>query len=384
MGKLKKMSPLWKDAFGCTLFTCAIAGLFYLLFVNISFLDPFEKAFKDFSYTDLYYSKLQPKSGINSDIILVNAQHEDRFAIAQAISIIASEKPKAIGLDLIFKDLKTPFTDSILKAELEKHDNLVKAYFETDSGTVESHSYFKSAKENLGYINLDQEEAGVIREFVGIDDGANSFAVQLAKTAGYLKNDKDTKVLEASLPINYTRNDEGFLTVSISELLENQGFPAAQDAIVIFGYLGTPQGNRFDIEDKHFTPLNPKFAGKSVPDMYGVTVHANILNMIVKDGFIKRVPNFVTWILTLLGCLLCSYIGLRLHRKSEFLFDLLPKIFQFILAILLVYIGLLFIKSSIYINISIILLMCLLTFEMVEFYLYLKHYLIKRRVWKIS
>ncbi|MCB0470224.1 MAG: hypothetical protein KDC51_06540, partial [Flavobacteriaceae bacterium] len=75
---------------------------------------------EDFSFTDLYYSKLKSEEAITPNIILVNVEHEDRFAIAQAIHIISLENPKAIGLDLLFKELKTPFTDSILKTELSQ------------------------------------------------------------------------------------------------------------------------------------------------------------------------------------------------------------------------------------------------------------------------
>ena len=378
-----KLSLIWLDAVWCTLFTLIIAGLFYLLFVNITFLDPFEKAFEDFSFTDLYYSKLKSEEAITPNIILVNVEHEDRFAIAQAIHIISLENPKAIGLDLLFKELKTPFTDSILKTELSQHKNLVTAYYHTDSSVVKNHPFFKSETEKSGYINFDQEESNVIRDFEGTDEEGNlSFVVQLAKVSGFIDSDEKLDKLEGRMPINYTGNSDQFLTVTISELLDLQEFPAAKDAVVIFGYLGTPTGNVNDIEDKHFTPLNPKFAGRSVPDMYGVVIHANILKMFMNKNFITKIPKSVVWILAILFCYVCCLISLKLEQKSEFLFDLLKKLLVFIVAVLFLYLALLLIKSNIHLDVSIILILTLLGVEMVEFYIYLMRYLKSKGIWK--
>ena len=49
---------LWRDSFLCTVLTLVVSGIFLLIFVNLSVLDPFYRAFKDFSFTDIYYSTL--------------------------------------------------------------------------------------------------------------------------------------------------------------------------------------------------------------------------------------------------------------------------------------------------------------------------------------
>ena len=66
-----KNKMLWRDSFLCTLLTCVVSGLLLLIFVNLSILDPFYKAFKDFSFTDIYYSKLYENSKVEKNIILV-------------------------------------------------------------------------------------------------------------------------------------------------------------------------------------------------------------------------------------------------------------------------------------------------------------------------
>ncbi len=65
---------------------------------------------------------------------------------------------------------------------------------------------------------------------------------------------------------------------------------ALNGKIVLFAY-ATPF-NPMDIEDKKFTPMNEKYAGKSIPDMNGIIVHANIISMVMEDNFIKKVPLF--------------------------------------------------------------------------------------------
>lgn len=385
MPKKLKLGIIWLDALFCTLFTLVVAGIFYLLFVNLTFLDPFEKAFEDFSFNDLYYSKLKHQSDIEPKIVLVNVEQEGRFAIAQAIDIISKENPKAIGLDLIFRDLKEPFSDSILKSELDKHKNLVTAFYHTDSTVVNTHSYFLTQNSKQGYINFDQEESSVIREFQGINDkGELSFVVKLASLSGYLDNENKLETLKERIPINYSGNLDQFLSVSVPDLLQQQEFPAAENAIVIFGYLGTPTGNVNDIEDKHFTPLNPKFAGKSVPDMYGVVIHANILKIFMDKNFISKVPNLVTWLIAILLCVCCCFLSLKLNTRSEFMFDLLKKLLQFLVLAVFLYVALLLIKSNIYMDISIILLLSILGVEMVDFYIYLVKYLKSKGLWKNS
>ena len=50
-------SSLSKDALLCTIMTFVVAGLLYFIFINLTILDPFEKAFKDFKFTDIYYAE---------------------------------------------------------------------------------------------------------------------------------------------------------------------------------------------------------------------------------------------------------------------------------------------------------------------------------------
>src|SRR5690606_12474635 len=120
---------LWRDAFLCACLTSGVALFFYVLFVNVSFLDPFEKAFEDFSFNDLYYAEGFYDRVTTKDIVMVNVQHAGRFEIAQAIKAVSQSHPSAIGIDLVFKARKEPYSDSLLRDAL-RLPGVVTAYYQ--------------------------------------------------------------------------------------------------------------------------------------------------------------------------------------------------------------------------------------------------------------
>ena len=56
-----------------------------------------------------------------------------------------------------------------------------------------------------------------------------------------------------------------------------------KDKIVLMGYTGG-MSDEHDVEDQHFTPMNSKIAGKSLPDMKGIYIHASILQSLDNSG----------------------------------------------------------------------------------------------------
>ncbi|APY11155.1 hypothetical protein BWZ22_07820 [Seonamhaeicola sp. S2-3] len=376
---------LWRDSFLCTLLSFIVSGILLFTFLNISVLDPFYKAFKDFRFTDIYYSKIYTNSSVEKDIIVVNIKQSDRFTIAQAIEKVQQQNPKVIGIDAIFKEPKNTFTDSILKAVLNKYENIVTAYYFEGDSLISNHNYFKTNNENQGFINVNfNNDDKVIRDFLGLKKPENklSFATQVALKAGKLSQ-TNAETLSEGIPINYFGNLDAFLTFDIDELLDlESSIPSIKNAIVLFGYLGTPTGNAFDIEDKHFTPLNKTFVGKSTPDMFGVLIHANIIKMLTTNSFISKVPKFLIYILAFISTFFIIMLGMKLYKKSELLYDIIIKAIQLIISIALLYLALLLLKQSIYIYITPILVLTVFGLEMIDFYVYLLDYLKKRFKWQ--
>lgn len=383
--KIKTDKILFRDAFFCTIMTFIVAGILYFAFVNLSILDPFEKAFKDFKFTDIFYSERINKEQRNNKIVIVNIKHADRFQIAQVIDKIDTQGPSVIGLDIIFEDRKSEFIDSILKSSLASAKSLVTAYFHENDSVVNNHDYFQFNGETKGYINLDLEgQNSVIRNFLGVKGDNNdeyAFATQLALKAGYLKETYAKKELKNQIPINYIGNKDIFLSFDIEEVLNKEEIPAFKDAVVILGYLG--DGNEsFDIEDKHFTPLNSEWVGRAVPDTFGVIVHANILNMLSKGNMIYRVSKFSTYLLSFIVCFLTILLSIKLYIKSSFVFDVSEKLIQLILSIVLVYLGLALLQANIYLSVVPVILLSILGIEMIDYYEYLVKYLNKKFKWE--
>lgn len=376
---------LWKEAFLCTVLTLLISGLFLLIFVNISILDPFNKAFKDFSFTDIYYSKSLYNEAVNKDVILVNVQHHDRLTIANAIEKVERQNPKVIGLDVVFKDRKNTYLDSVLKSTLGRYDNIVTSYFLDSDSIITNNNYFRSSNHVEGYINMNLlNQDAVIRDFVGVHDLENkkySFATQIAMQSNTF-NSKNLKQLEERLPINYIGGQDAFLSFDIDELMETDSIPAMKGAIVIFGYLGNPIGNPFDIEDKHFTPLNPKFAGRSTPDMFGVLIHANVIKMLISNNFMNKVPKGIIYLLAFVFSFFTILLGMKLYKRSSLVYDVSIKIIQLVISVVLLYLSLLFLKLNIYVFVTPILVLTVFGLEMIDYYIYIAEYLKKHFQWK--
>jgi CHASE2 domain-containing sensor protein len=378
----KKWNYLWLDALLCTVFSFIISGILYLVVINMSILDPFTKAFTDFNFTDIYFSKFLDKN-VSNDVVIVNVKHEDRYQIAQAIEKVARQNPKSIGLDIIFKELKSSYVDSILKKSFEDQDNLVFSFYNDNGEQIRNHAYFDTKTKDEGFINVNLLNQDVtIRNFLGVSENTFSFATKVAIKSGFIDNEEAKVKLNLETPINYFGGLDSFLHFDIEDILLAKSIQAMKNKIVLFGYLGEPAGNIYDIEDKQFTPLNSKIIGRSAPDTFGVIVHANILQMLIQNNFISKVPLFISYSIAFILCFFITLLGLRIHKKNELVFDLSVKFSQLIISIILLYISLELIKININIQITPILVLSLIGLEMIDFYEHLLIFINKRLKWK--
>ncbi|WP_136464912.1 CHASE2 domain-containing protein [Flagellimonas onchidii] len=385
--KIQNSFLLWRDALGCTLLTFLIGGFFYLLLNSANFLSPIENAFRDFNYSDIYYSKLQDSVTKTDKIILVNVGHANRLEIAMGLQTVTSQNPKVIGLDMIFKDAKEPNSDSILKAILKSTPNLVSAFRFDRDRIVDNHPKFEIPLKNSGYLDLSiNDETSVVRQFTGAKTIKNNtllaFPVKVALEAGFLDKDKIAKLYDHELTINYFGNQNRYLSFDIEELLDRKNIPAMYNAIVLFGFMGDSLGDNFSLEDRHYSPLNPKFAGRSFPDIYGLVIHANIIEMFTTSQFIYRVPNFFSWLFAFIGTWGLIALGMRIGKKNAFAFDFGIKIVQILATIILLYLTYALVKTNIHLQITPLIILSLLGLEMICFYTHLTRFVKKRWPWK--
>ena len=65
---IKKHKLLLKEAFFSTLFCLALTYLLSLIILNLSFLNPFKEAFKDYSFSDIYYAEQIQDDNVSKEI----------------------------------------------------------------------------------------------------------------------------------------------------------------------------------------------------------------------------------------------------------------------------------------------------------------------------
>ena len=371
----KRTKLLLKDSILCTLFSFLLIFILSFIVINLSFFNPLKKAVKDFSFLDVYYAeKFNSSDKINKDIILVNIEHKNRFELGQLIETIKKAKPKVIGLDIIFKNQKDSFSDSLL-ATIINDNNIINSYIIQPKSIIENHSTFKNNHES-GFVNLNfDNKTSIIRGFNGIVAKNKkqhfSFSTLISKKVLGEKFEPYHRKLKDLLPIKYFGNIDAFLNFNFDEIMTLEDKSVINNKIVLLGYMGSPTGNEFDIEDKHFTPLNKITAGKSNPDMFGVVIHANIVNMLINNDFMFRVSNFWIGVFSFLCSFLAVLFFIWLGEKKLISFLTIKKISLFLFTVILMLLTFWLFKMGILFRSAPIIAVTLLCSSFITYYKYL-------------
>jgi glucan phosphoethanolaminetransferase (alkaline phosphatase superfamily) len=109
--------------------------------------------------------------------------------------------------------------------------------------------------------------------------------------------------------------------------------------------------------------------GKSNPDMFGVVIHANVINMLMTENYINQVPMYLKVILAVTICYLAVFILYVVFLAFPLLYGTLSKIVQFVLwiAVLFVIIGV-FYNYKLKYDADLAVVTVLLAGDMVEIY----------------
>ena len=379
---------LFKESFFCMLFSFLILGIVTLIGLNLSFFTPFNNAFKDFSYLDLYYAENLGNNPdhINQNIILVNIDCLDRKEIADLLNKLERQKPSVLGLDVIFKEEKDQAKDQAL-AKSHGINSLVTTYAVSNLGIVKSSNKIARPNQHSGYSNFSFDlETAVVRNFQGFRKEGDSIQVSFGAAVAkkYLKSEWNTDLdsyLQKERPINYTGNREIFLILENEDIISQDTLPIVKDKIVLLGYLGKPQSHQFDIEDKHFTPMNHKFVGKSAPDTFGLVVHANIINMIITNDFISVVPRWVLILLTILITYFAITYFIWVAKRQLASYVLRLNIIRLVFIVAFVWISLLFFRNGILFKTVGIIAVAAFSVGLIGYYKKLVHLLYKKFKW---
>lgn len=359
-----------RDTLFATIAVFLVMGMFSFIPINTHFLDPIHLALSDFDYNDLAYAQMHKNENTPADtnIVVVNIGYGDRQAIAAMLKKIDAQAPKVIGVDVFFNQKKEALGDSLLLAIFANNKRVVSAF---NFGPDSTKGYFYKQSLNKGYANFVGEEEGVVRQFSPIlkEDGQfiEAFGLAVVKKADpksyndFIKRKKLTEI------INYTRKADKYLVIEGMDLLNGKADSIIlRHKIVLLGYVA---GSAHDTEDKHFTPMNSKYTGKSLPDMNGIFIHANIINMIQNHNYIHKMPLWLMWIIGFVLCWLHMALFIKDYLDNHIWFHLLAKIAQIISAVFFVYLGLLcFHQFDLKVNMTATLAAIILAVDVLYFY----------------
>lgn len=377
-----------------TIFVIVVSFLISQVAHTVDLFNPIERALKDFTLTDIVYQPRVDDNGqitrfndkdVSPDIVLVNIGGADvgRAGLAAELERINQYEPAIVGIDAFFRRPGDPLADSLLAEAFRKTKNLVlvsKLDSLNDSTKVFNHltlSYDEFSKHaHSGFANfITGGEDGYLttRRFTPKEKYNNTYEWCFAGKILSIYAPKKFQVLkqrgnETEL-INYSGNLDKFFRLDYTDVLNpDNDLSFLKGKIVLMGYLGEPMG-RASLDDVFFTPMNSEMAGRSVPDMYGITVHANILSMMLKEYYVSQAPDWLDPFLAVLICMLnvslFLYFGDKYRRSSQLMMRLVQIGQGVVLTGLLIY---LLAERDVYVEFTLSLALMFLAADLTEIY----------------
>lgn len=363
-----------RDTILATIMVFVVMGMLALIPINTHVLDPIKLALQDFDYNDMAYSQFNKNShtAVDTGIVIINIGDADRTEIAAIIEKAAAENPIVTGVDVLFNEPKEAQVDAVLQQLFSSSNKIVLAYnLVAEKESLETTGFLYEQSRQKGYANFVGEEGGSIRHTAPFIKGEKelyfSFAAAITQTAypeAYEKLKSRDKLTEQ---INYTRVPGKYLVIEGKDFLQNrESTVSLTNKVVLLGYVSNNPNN---IEDKHFTPFNKKSVGKTIPDMEGIFIHANIISMMRDGDYIKKSPVWINWFIASLLCWLHMSLFIRYFIDKHLWFHLVAKMAQLFSAVLFVYLGLLFYyKWDLKINLTPTFVAIILAVDVLYFY----------------
>jgi CHASE2 domain-containing sensor protein len=353
-----------RDTVFATIGVFLVISVLYFNPLNAYFFNPVEFSLADFSFNDLAFSRVHENFQKDDRIIIINIDTAGRKTIADLLLKVNADSPKAIGLDVLFGPRKDA-ADGYLKRTMESLPRLVTA------GAAGSSGFVNFIGHDLGVIRyyrpFTEDSGGMLKSFT-------SAIVEKDDSAVYQKLENRRDPVEW---INYRRTSQGYYVINAADLLSNKvESQFLRDKIVL---LGLVSDNPYDIEDKHFTPLNDKLVGRSIPDMSGVIIHANILSMILDRDYIHRSPVLLNLLIAALITWLHIAFLLKYYIHKHIWFHLVVKTAELGIGALLLYLSIMALRIfNFSIDFTVTLVSIIIAVDILYFYEAFTHWLFKK------
>lgn len=346
-----------------------------------SAFDPFSQALGEFELTDYAFSKLRADPVPDERIVVVNLG-PDRRTIAHQVNTISRHRPRVIGIDSFF-DCEGGFYDTVacpqlldtlgnlmlanaiseaanvvlvsrlLQSDSLFNSNVIDEYDSVERSDLRFRQDAVSAYANFVTNATYQDDVKACKSFIPTMEvnGQTLFAFSVAVAMHYdsakakallaRKNHEELINFRGNINIDDVRvkNLRGNMhavsefnalcyAIDWMDVVKGEFDPSLfKDKIVLMGSLGEYFGDP-SWEDKFFTPLNSRVAGRANPDMFGIVVHANVIAMILNGDYIEEISYANQVIIAILICFFNVLLFNCIDSRFPYLFDGLSVILQ--------------------------------------------------------
>ena len=357
----------------------------------------------DGSFNDLYYQqnsiKLNPNKKLSGRLIIINTgsfeKDSFRLDLSKTIKQIQKYKPRVIGIDHTFSNVKKIGTDSLIDV-IDKSENIILSSNKTEKNPLK----LNKKKSQYGITTFEKEQIS-IRKY---SSDSNTFGYKIAaKLLGnkmvpfehksffinYITDSKDifsiTNQLDTILYKVNSRNKfliiEGEDLLCRKELLNNFLSKTGKNNAFLIGHFGN--NKIYDVindrEDRHRVPCDKNLVERK-ESMFGVQIHANAI-----ENYLNPEIRFNCWTDTIVfliikNILIFLFIYYILFINFGNVFNILTLV---ILTFPLIYIVLFLMTKHIYIEIGLTMLQFLILEEVVEAIDSIHNYITKlKKKWK--
>lgn len=336
--------------------------LLFIISIPLSILkvikdfNPVEKIFADIQFSDLYFKEKHLENKKSDKIYIVDiGNYKSKDTTRKKLTNFLKEvnhnqfRPKVIGIDLFFNSYNNLEIDSLLSIELKDSNIILSSQISIFKNESEYITYVNYPRKlflnnnscgftNLGDKLIDHEKT--VRFFmpeIEINEKKyRHFSIEIAKKFDYSKFDYLKSNIRTDIPcvINYNSNFKEN-RVDINDI---DDFEFLRDKIVLIGLYNLDENKQpTHIDDLHFTPTNKKMIGKSMPDMYGVEIHANIIQSIIDENLVKS-NKTINFIIEIILGLFIYYLFLKFYftyKKGFIILRFFLQIFTVVVLVIL-------------------------------------------------
>jgi len=325
------------------------------------------------------------RDGTELDVVILGISRESfetapdpypfpRHYYARAIRNLNKLGAKVIGIDLIFDTpvYQDPEQDEVLYNEIKEAENTVLAGIlrgverrgEAEAVIVQEGDTFGNiffeADSSLGFVQMRKDADGVVRRYpvsmltrdgarmmpsfgtaiLNRHDGRNALTQPHIDNNKFILGDRTIPRMAETAYINYYGPSGTFTHFDLIDVIDDETF-TTQDEIrygvaldIFYDFVAT---NPFEdkvvligpvfpeSQDLHATPVHPEGA-PDFNEMYGVEIHANMIQAMLDNNYLKPVSNFTASLIVILtGFFLFMLITVikAIKSRHQFLLEIL-------------------------------------------------------------